>query len=121
MLEVSSNVTGTHDVPSVYLYLEDGSGSSVGFGTFDPAQVKEIIEHMAKMAGLEVEVPFSKPFKPQYQPGDRVRPLNTKGHLGTVKADTEHFFGWNVAVVLDGDDRHGLYLYEELEPVTKSV
>lgn len=122
-LDVSSNVDGTHEQPSVFLHVKNPIiGESAAYGTDDPEQVKEIIEHMAKMAGLDVS--FSKRFVPQYQPGDRVRSLNTddvKGHLGTVEADTENFFGWNVAVVLDGEDRHGLYTYEELERVTKSV
>lgn len=121
-LDVSSNVDGTHEQPSVFLHVKNPIiGESAAYGTDDPEQVKEIIQHMAKMAGLDVT--FSKRFVPQYQRGDRVRPLTSDNgdKLGTVKSDTENYFGWNVAVVLDGDTDHGLYTYDELERVTKSV
>lgn len=118
-LEVSSNVSGTHEMPSAYLYAEDGHGNAQGFGTFDIDQIKEIIQHMAKMAGLEVSL--SKRFEPKYQPGDRIRSLTSDnyGELGTVLSDTDHDLGWNVRVRydrdLDGCGLLGLFKYSELE------
>lgn len=121
-LVVSSNYPGEHTTPSLFFGVHEpfGGGYST-FGTKDIEQIKEIIEHMAKMAGLDVT--FSKRFVPKYQPGDRVRPLTSDNDtkLGTVKSDTENMYNWNVAVVLDGDIDTGLYTYDELEPVTKSV
>ena len=120
-LEVSSNVSGIHEMPSAYLYAEDGHGNAQGFGTFDIDQIKEIIQHMAKMAGLEVQI--TEPFRPKYQPGDRVRSLmeEHKGQEGVVISDKENRDDWNVRVRLDGETSTGLFMYEELEPVTKSV
>lgn len=121
-LDVSSNVDGTHEQPSVFLHVKNPIiGESAAYGTDDTEQIKEIIEHMAKMAGLEVEI--TKPFVPQFQPGDRVRSLNdtSYGELGTVLSDTEHYANWNVRVRYDRDTDGGgllgLFKYEELERV----
>lgn len=118
-LVVSSNYPGEHTTPSLFFgVLDPATGKHSTFGTKDIEQIKEIIEHMAKMAGLSVT--FSKRFVPKYQPGDRVRPLTLDNgdKLGTVKSDTENMYNWNVAVVLDGDIDAGLYTYDELEPVS---
>lgn len=118
-LVVSSNHPGEHTTPSLFLGIFDpATGREAAFGTKDIEQIKEIIEHMAKMAGLDVT--FSKRFVQKYQPGDRVRPLTLDNgdKLGTVKSDTENMYNWNVAVVLDGDIDAGLYTYDELEPVS---
>lgn len=125
-LEVSSNFSDTHEFPSMYLYADDGAGNSQGFGTSDTDQIKEIIQHMAKMAGLEVEITErseSVDFTPKFQKGDRVRSLIEEeyGLVGTVMHDMKNPFGWHVRVMLDGHTYPGLYEHDELELVTKSV
>lgn len=64
----------------------------------------------------------TKRLEPRYQPGDRVRSsaIGEEGRLGTVLSDIEHPYDWNVAVRLDGNPHHGLFMYGELELVTKS-
>lgn len=120
-LTVSSNHAGIHDVPSVCLAVYDERDSEVlAYGTNDQDTIIQIIEHMAKMGGLEVSV--RKLWEPKYQPGDRVRSLaeGEAGLIGTVLSDTESSVGWHVRVLLDGSAMKGLYTYDELEPVTKS-
>lgn len=120
-MRVSSNYWGTHETPSVCLRVTHPTTfKEVAFGTEDQSMIIEIIEHMAKMGGLEVSI--KKRFEPKYQPGDRVRSLahREEGIHGTVLSDIEDRYGWNVAVRLDGNIDHGLFTYDELEPVTKS-
>lgn len=125
-LVVSSNHPGEHTTPSLFLgVLDPATGREATFGTKDTEQIKEIIEHMAKMAGLTVTIGAPEPgeFVPKYQPGDRVRSLmpDSLSPLGTVLHDKPQVAGWNVRVMLDGDTFPGLYTYDELEPVTKNA
>ena len=120
-LTVSSNRSGIHDVPSVCLAVHDERYSDVlAYGTNDQDTIIKIIEHMAKMGGLEVSV--RKLREPKYKPGDRVRSLSEgeSGMVGTVISGTENILGWHVRVLLDGASTEGLYAHDELEPVTKS-
>lgn len=136
-LKVSSNRFGTHETPSLCLHVKTGDRPplAAAYGTSDPEQIKEIIEHMAKMAGLTVTfaetpepvdfTPMFQPggFTPKYQKGDRVRSLmpDEDSVIGTVLHDEPQEYGWNVRVMLDGQTIPGLFAYDELEPVTKSV
>ena len=121
VLSVSSNMEGIHEHPSLYMVVEDPPREhDLVWVSNNPDEIIQIIEHMAKMGGLEVSV--KKLWGPVYQPGDRVRSLaeGEAGLIGTVLSDTESSVGWYVRVLLDGSAMEGLYTYDELEPVTKS-
>lgn len=56
-LSISSNYHGTHYRPSIMLDIKNGYEEEPlprSYGTDDPEVVKQIIRHMAKMAGLTV-------------------------------------------------------------------
>lgn len=121
-LRVASNHYGEHEKPSLFLGVWDPfTDTDATFGTEDTDQIKEIIEHMAKMAGLEVKI--TERFEPKYQPGDRVLSIHRDcpGVTGTVLHDKYDLNGWNVRVQLDGGAGTGRFMYNELEPVTKNV
>lgn len=120
-LDVASNFPGSHETPSLFLRVYDPfRGEEATFGTKDIDQIKEIIQHMAKMAGLDVEITEPVDFTPKYQKGDRVRSLMLDEHseLGTVMHDEPQKDGWNVRVMLDGRMFPGRYAYHELQRVT---
>lgn len=56
VLSVSSNMEGIHEHPSLYMVVEDPPEHDLAWSSNNPDEIIQIIEHMAKMGGLEVSV-----------------------------------------------------------------